>query len=237
MSWPLVSFPQLFQGGYFLELIETIVMKVIWRTPPFFLYYDRFFILSYEFDTPAVCTRRLKSIRTRVAGRADLLALNRFLDKGERYANRFRKGDIVIVAELHDEIVGMEWIEVSREHYEEENEYRFPLPEGSAWTYDGYVPPAYQVKGVWTSITDEVVRYQRQRSFHAVHCMVRGLNRHAINCHLRYGYRTRRQVVFIRFLFLRIYLEKNLEQTAKNDAWQTAFAFRKLRWYKDYLKT
>ena len=219
------------------ELIETIVMKVIWRIPPFLLYYDRFFILSYEFDAPAVCARRLKSIRTRVAGRADIPALKRFLDKRERYANRFRKGDIAVVAELHDEIVGMEWIDASREHYEEENEYRFPLPEGSVWTYDGYVPPAYQVKGVWASITDEVVRYQRQRSFHSVYCMVRGWNRHAINCHLRYGYRTRRQVIFIRLLFLRIYLGKNLDQTAKNNGWQAAFAFRKLRLYKGCLQT
>jgi hypothetical protein len=212
-------------------------MKVIWRTPSFLLHYDRFFILSYDFDTSAVCARRLKSIRTRIAGIADVEALNRFLDKGERYANRFRKGDIVIVAELLGEIVGMEWIDASREHYEEEVEYRFPLPEGAAWTYDGYVPSSHQVKGIWVSITDEVVRYQRQRSFHTVYCMVKGLNRHAINSHLRYGYRAKREVVFIRFLFLRIYLEKNLEQTAIKNAWQTRFAFRKLRWYKGSLNT
>jgi len=237
VSWPSVSLSQLFKGGYLLELIEKIVMKVIWRLPAFLLHYDRFFILSYDSDAPAVCARRLKSIRTRVAGSADIPVLNRFLNKGERYANRFRKGDIAIVAELHDQIVGMVWVEVGREHYEEENEYRFSLPEGSAWTYDGYVPPAHQVKGVWASIADEMARYLRQRSFHALYCLVQGWNRHAMNSHLRYGYRAIRQVVFIRFLFLRIYLEKNLGQTADTDAWRTTFAFRKLRWYKGSLNT
>lgn len=237
MSWQSVSLSHVFQGGYFLELIEKLLMKVVWRTPAFLLHYDRFFILSYEFDTPAACARRLKNILTRVAGSADIPALKQFLDKGERYNNRFRKGDLAIVAELDDKIVGMEWIEVSKEHYEEEDEYRFPLPDGSAWTYDGYVSPAHQVKGVWASITDEVVRHQKQCSFHAVYCLVQGLNRHAINSHMRYGYRARRQVVFVRFLFLRIHLEKNLDQTVKNNAWQATFAFRNLRWYKGSLNT
>jgi hypothetical protein len=232
-----VSLSRLLQGGYFLELIENIVMKVIWRIPPFLLYYDRFIIMSYDFATPAFCARRLKSIRTRIAGIADLPALNRFMDKGERYANRFGKGDIAIVAELHDEIVGMVWIEIGNGHYEEEYEYRFPYPERSAWQYDGYISPDYRVMGVWASIADEVVRHLGQRSLPTVYCIVQGLNRLSINSHLRYGYRARRQVVFVRFLFLRIYLEKNLDQTAGNNGWRAAFAFRKLRWYRGSLNT
>jgi hypothetical protein len=181
VSWPSVFLSRLFKGGYFLELIENIVMKVIWRTPPFLLYYDRFVIMSYDFDTPVFCARRLKSIRTRVAGITDIQALNRFQERGNEYADRFRKGDIAIVAEWNDEIAGMMWIEISKGHYEEENEYRFHHPEGSAWTYDGYIAPAYRVKGVWASITDASVHYLRQRSFHTVYCMVKGWNRQSIN--------------------------------------------------------
>jgi GNAT superfamily N-acetyltransferase len=232
VSWLPVSLSRLFQGGCSLERSEEILRGVIRRTSPFLLYYDRFFILSYDFATPAVCVRRLKSIRTRVAGTADLPALKRFMERGEEYADRLRKGDWAVVAELHDEMVGMKWIEVGKEHYEEQDEYCFPLPDGSAWTYDSYVAPAYRAKGVWTSITDESVHDLRQRSFHTTYCMVKSWNRLSINCLPRYGYRIRRQVIYIRFLFLRIYLEKNLDQTAKNNPWQAAFAFRKLRWYK-----
>lgn len=214
-------------------------MKVIWRAPAFLLHYDRFFILSYDFDTLSFCARRLKNIRNRVTGIDDLSALNRFLDKGERYANRFKKGDYAVVSELQAEIVGMVWIEISNGcgHYEEENEYRFPHPESSAWTYDGYISPEYRIKGVWVSNTDEVVRHLKKQSFQRVYCMIKGLNRNSLNSHLRYGYRTRRQVIFIRFLFLRIYLEKNLDPAVKNNDWQATFAFRKLRWYKGSMNT
>ena len=236
-SWLSVFLSQLFQSGHFLKLIEKILIKVIWRTPSFVLYYDRFFILSYDFATPSVCSRRLKSIKTRVAGTADLPALERFLEQGEKYAARFGKGDWVVVAEVYDEIVGMKWIEVGKEHYEEENEYRFPLPEGSAWSYDTYVAPAYRAKGVWTIITDEAVHDLRQRSYHTIYSMVKAWNHPMINGNIRYGFRKRRQVVFIRVLFLRIYLEKNIDQTAENDAWRATFVFRKLRWYKGSLNT
>jgi hypothetical protein len=204
--------------------------------PPFLLYYDRFFILSHNFATPAVCTRRLESIRTRVAGTADLPALKRFQDRGEEYAARFRKGDRVVVAEWNDEMVGMEWIEFGREHYEDEDEYHFPLPGGSAWAYDGYIVPTYRGKGVLTSMEDEVVRDLRQRSFHTTYLMVKIWNRASINSQIRNGYRISRHVVFIRFLFLRIHLEKNLDRTAENNPWQAAFAFRKLRWYRGPLQ-
>jgi hypothetical protein len=179
----------------------------------------------------------LKDGRNRVAGIDDLPALNRFLDKGERYANRFKQGDFAIVTELHDEIVGMVWIEISngRGHYEEDNEYRFPQPKSSAWTYDGYIAPEYRIRGVWVSNTDELVRHLKEQSFQRVDCMIKGLNHNSLNSHLRYGYRIRRHVIFVRFLFLRIYLEKNLDQTAKNNAWQATCAFRKLRWYKGSL--
>jgi GNAT superfamily N-acetyltransferase len=236
VSWPPVSLSRLFQGGYSLERIEEILRGVIWRTPPFLLYYDRFYITSHNFDAPAVCTHRLKSLRTRIAGTADLPALKRFQDRGEEYAARFRKGDRAVVAEWNDEMVGMLWIEFGREHYEERDEYRFPLPDGSAWTFDAYVAPAYRGKGVLPSMEDEVACDLRQRSFHTTYSVVKIWNRTSINAQIRIGYRITRHVIFIRFLFLRIYLEKNLDQTAKNNSWQAAFAFRKLRWYRGSLQ-
>lgn len=231
-----LSLSRLFQDRYLLEFIEEIVLKMVWRMPHFLLYYDRFFILSHDFATPAVCTGSVKKIRTRVAGTADIPALLRFLDRGELYAARFKRGDRVVVAELDDKIVGMEWIEIDRDHYEDEHEYRFHLPDGFAWTYDGYVAPAYRGKGFLTSMESEVVRHLRQYSFHATYTIVKALNRPSLNSQLRNGYRKRRQVVFIRFLFLRIYLEKNLDQTVKNDAWQASFACRKLWWKKKVAK-
>ena len=227
-----VSFSQFFQSRHFIEFIEEIVRKVIRRAPPFLLYYDRFFIKNYDFATPTICNRRFKSIRTRVAGTADLPALKRFLERGEEYTVRFRKGDQVVVAELHDEIVGMQWIEVGEEHYEEEHEYHFPLPNGAAWIYDTYVAPTYRGMGVWACMMDESVHNLRQRSFHATYCMIQTWNLPSINCHRHYGYWMRRHVIYIRFMFFRIYLEKNLDPLAKNDTWQVKFVFRKLRRYK-----
>ena len=219
MNWLSDFLSALFQRGSLMEPVEKIVHKVIWRLQPAWFYYERFVIMNYHFDTPLTCTRRLKSIRTRVGESSDMPALHRFMDRGKEYAHRFKKGDQVIVAELNGQIIGMQWVETGQVHYETKNEYCFPLPIKSFWTYDGHILVDWQVKGVWAGITDELICYLRKYAIDTVYCMVNGLNRHSINSHLRYGYRIRRQVVLIRFFGLRIQFERNLDQMTLNGGW------------------
>lgn len=203
-----------------MEPVERLLLKVSWRLPPDWFHYDRFVVMSYCIVQSFLSTRRLKSVNTRLAEPSDIPALHRLVDRRNEYTDRFKKGDKAIIAEQNGQVIGMLWVESGKLHDEIKYDYQFSLSHDFVWTYDGYVLPSWQIKGVWVSIIDTLRCYMRQNFFSDTYCMINGLNRHSINSHLRYGYKVRRQIIFLRFYALQIHLERNLDSTAKSHDWK-----------------
>lgn len=200
------KFVALLRQGKFGELIELAVRVVCNKRRKRVVFYDRILVAGYG-DTTPVLQSRLKTAVVREAGPADIPALEALTGNHGVFEKRFSNGDICLLGEIGGDIAGMRWFRAAEEHYETDDDYLIVLPPHSAWSFDAFIAPRYRYSGLWLNLTEAVCASAAARALKTIYCSIDALNHASVNAHLRYGTRLREQIMFVRLLFLRVYLK------------------------------
>lgn len=214
----------LLKEGKFKKFFERVLYKISSTKLSYFIFYSRFFILSFPVSENNV-GQGISSLTTRIASITELNCLNR-LFPNETYPIRFNRGDICVIAERDGQIIGMEWMQFNKEK-EGGIDYAISLPEKSIWVHDAFVEPAYRKKRVWGNLISEIIKYCQRNSLSKVYTAIYSENEISMKVHSRYGFRFEKEIVYVRFMGINIIKEINLALIPQKTRLAFTFSLRR----------
>lgn len=169
------------------------------------------------------------NIELRHATHSDIEALAACQGTPDEFVRRFDAKDHCILAIIDGQIVGYQWFCSKPSYLEERYRYKVEISSDSIYGYDAFVLPKYRRAKVWTQIHVTYLRdLMLQSRRHKILVMVDRGNSVSMNAHLRFGYRTYRNVYVVKAFGKSLCIKKairtnesDVRPTASGDAFAT----------------
>jgi GNAT superfamily N-acetyltransferase len=141
-----------------------------------------------------VALHKLQLISTLAAGGA---ALSQVQDKPDLFAERFRRGDVCVVASVDGESAGYVWAQHGGVHREER--FGFPVPVGPSqiYYYDLFVRSEFRGRGLFRALLHRLELYARHVGATELCAIVEWQNKRSNELHRRFGMRPRSKHFFV----------------------------------------
>lgn len=151
--------------------------------------------------------RRRPRVAVRRVTEDDLTTLRRLFPRPDpsTYAGRLAAGHVGLVAQIDRQVRGMMWVNLGREHDEEEKFCRFRIPAGAAWGYDVMVQPRWQLSGAFLSLVDAAYEVVRKSGRHCMLGYASWHNRKSLQAHYRFGHTPLQRVIVFNILGARLH--------------------------------
>lgn len=154
--------------------------------------------LRYENKSPII--ERKSDTVIRFASVDDIYELDKVVNKHDLFKNRFERGDIPVVAIVHGNIVGYEWICGNTRHMHEVYGFLLEIPENTLFTYDAFIIPKYRFRGIWVKFTNFIIENRMMcLGKRYISCLINYENIISMNTHIRFGYEVTDRYIVVKF--------------------------------------